>query len=129
MLAFTILKTLGFGELLVEARFRVIGERVSWFANNMSCWLKTQFSPFEITFEGIEEEAIVRDGEPIKGLMLLYHGIICDQVFQSRQCYCGFIAMAMATDVNSAPSRKADMIQHAAYMNSGKKTHQNRSHT
>jgi hypothetical protein len=71
IVAFTILETLGFCELLVETTFRVIGERVSRFADNVGRWLETHFFPFEITFEGIEEEAIVGDGEPIKDLLFL----------------------------------------------------------
>ena len=61
---FTFDCTLSFTELFKEGTFGIVGEGKGGFACDESGRFHAHFLAFEVTFEGIEEETVVWDGEP-----------------------------------------------------------------
>lgn len=57
--------------MFIETAFRIVGKGEGRFADNMGGGFETHFFPFEIAFEGIEEETIVGDREPVKDFLFL----------------------------------------------------------
>jgi hypothetical protein len=57
---------LGSGKLLKEAALGIVGERGGRLASDNGSAFKTHFFAFEVTLKRVEEETVVRDGEPEK---------------------------------------------------------------
>jgi len=68
---FVSLTLLGPAELIVERALRVVRKRHGWLARDNSRRLQAHLLSFKISLKGIEEQPIMRHGEPIKDLLLL----------------------------------------------------------
>lgn len=61
----------GGDELLEEGLARVPAEAESGFAHGLGRALRPELLALEVAVEGVEEEAVVRNGEPVKDFLLL----------------------------------------------------------
>jgi len=77
---------LSFGELLEKGLRRVILERKCRLADGNSGRLLTLLFPFQVSFESVEEEAVMRDTVPVKHFLLLlssYTVVLVEKVKES----------------------------------------------